>query len=536
MNDGAEVIRELLLPKLEAIKPSAGSYMARCPAHDDGKASLHVSVGKTQPVVLKCHAGCEPDDILAKLGLTWEDLCKPRERDEAPKPGRSEWTPRGDAVAVYEYHDETGKLLFQVCRTADKQFPQRVPDRSRPSGWRWNLDGTRRVLYRLPKVLEAVAGGEFIYVCEGEKDVHALEGAGVVATCNPGGAGKWRPEYSEVFRDAVVIIIADKDKPGQAHARMVAGSLAGMAAAVEIREAAGDLKDVSDHLAAGHSLRDLEVTWKGDSAPVELAPDLYDLIAETDEAEDWVIPHLLERDDRLIWTGEEGLGKSMVTRQLAIAAAAGVHPFTDALFRPQKVLFIDCENPKRKSRRRFRELAEIAANKRRPVPKGGLRILHRPEGVDLSREEEEMWLYERVTAHSPDLLIIGPLYKLHALDINDELAARAIVGVLDRARVRADCALIVEAHAPHGMDGHRALRPYGSSLFMRWPEFGYGIRPAAKCPRHGKRDRHAVRVSAWRGPREEREWPYQLTWGTDPFDWPWVPFRTDEDEAGPEAA
>ena len=69
MNDGAEVIRELLLPKLEAIKPSAGSYMARCPAHDDGKASLHVSVGKTQPVVLKCHAGCEPDDILAMESL-----------------------------------------------------------------------------------------------------------------------------------------------------------------------------------------------------------------------------------------------------------------------------------------------------------------------------------------------------------------------------------------------------------------------------------------------------------------------------------
>src|SRR5580693_2474823 len=102
MINGADVIREVLLPRLEAIKPSAGSYMARCPAHDDGKASLHISVGKTQPVVLKCHAGCEPDDVLAKLGLTWDDLCKPREeRDRQPQPGRGEWTPRGEAVAVY---------------------------------------------------------------------------------------------------------------------------------------------------------------------------------------------------------------------------------------------------------------------------------------------------------------------------------------------------------------------------------------------------------------------------------------------------
>ena len=62
---------------------------------------------------------------------------------------------------------------------------------------------------------------------EGEKDVHALERAGVVATCNPGGAGKWREEYSEVLREAVVVIIADKDKPGQAHARQVMASLKG---------------------------------------------------------------------------------------------------------------------------------------------------------------------------------------------------------------------------------------------------------------------------------------------------------------------
>ena len=142
--------------------------------------------------------------------------------------------------------------------------PQRVPDRTRKSGYRWKLDDTRRVLYRLPKIIEAVKDGEFIWVVEGEKDVHSLERAGVVATCNPGGTGGgWRDEYSEVLRDAIVVIVADKDKGGQAHARKVMASLKGIAAAVEIREAAGDLKDVSDHLAAGHSLAELEVTMPG---------------------------------------------------------------------------------------------------------------------------------------------------------------------------------------------------------------------------------------------------------------------------------
>lgn len=527
----ADPLREVLLPTLDGIRKSGGSWMAKCPAHEDGKASLSITEGRDQPVVLKCHAGCEPVDILAKLGLTWDDLCKPRERGPV---NRGEWTPHGEAVAVYDYRDEAGELLFQVCRTADKQFPQRVPDATRKSGWRWTLGDTRRVLYRLPKIIEAAKDGEIIYVCEGEKDVHALERVGVTATCNPGGAGKWRPEYAGFLRDVIVTVIADTDKPGRAHARAVAASLEGVARGVEIVEPAAG-KDAADHLAAGKTVAEFLVTKDAaDTAGPELAQDLLDFIAETDPAEAWVIPHLLERGDRLIWTGEEGLGKSMVTRQLAIGAAAGVHPFTDVLFAPQRVLFIDCENPKRKSRRRFREMSEKAANKRCPVPRGGLRIIHRPEGVDLSREEEQLWLIERVTAHKPDLLVIGPLYKLHALDINEELAARVIVGVLDQARAVCDCALIVEAHSPHGAEGHRALRPVGSSLFMRWPEFGYGIKRGGKCPRHdNKPDRHAVKVGAWRGPREERKWPAALTWGADEWDWPWVPNDSKDDDWQP---
>ena len=348
-----DVLREILLPKFSELGPirkTGNGFDVCCPVHTDSDPSLSIACGTTQPVVLDCKAGCAPEDILAKLGLTWADLCTPR--DEQQK-SSGEWTPRGEAVAVYDYADEDGNLLFQVLRTADKQFSQRVPDASRKTGWRWSLGDTRRVLYRLRKIIEAVPAGEVIYVCEGEKDVHALETAGCTATCNPGGAGKWRPEYTEFFRDAIVRVIADTDKPGRAHARQVAASVEDIAAAVEIAEAATG-KDAADHLAAGKAPSEFVVTKDSSViAEPELAPDLYEFIGEVDPPEVWVIPHLLERGDRLIWTGEEGLGKSMVSRQLAIGAAAGIHPFTDVLFEPQRVLFIDCENPVRKSRRRF---------------------------------------------------------------------------------------------------------------------------------------------------------------------------------------
>ena len=523
-----DVLREILLPKLDGVKMSNGSWMAKCPAHEDGKPSLHISRGTTQPVVLTCHANCEQDAILAALGLTWETLCNPRLEREP----EGEWTPNGPSVAIYDYADEHGRILFQVCRTADKQFSQRVPDRSRKSGYRWQLGDTRRVLYRLPKVIAAIADGEMIYIAEGERDVHALEAAGVTATCNPGGAGKWRAEYAEYFRDVIVRVVADTDAPGRRHARQVAASLEGVASAVEIIEAL-EGKDARDHLEAGHTPADFVTTKEAEEiATPELAQDLLDFIAEADSAEDWVIPGLLERGDRLIWTGIEGLGKTVVTRQIAVAAAAGIHPFTDVIFPPRKVLFIDCENPVRKSRRRFREVEEIArACKRRPLPDGGFRIIHRPQAIDLSREEEQEWLIERVTAHKPDLLVIGPLYKLHALDINEELAARSITSVLDRARAQADCAVIIEGHAPHGDNSTRALRPVGSSLFMRWPEFGYGIRRAPAVAGQ-KETKKRVVVQAWRGPREERDWPKHLEWGRERTDWPWVPYEPPEKETG----
>jgi len=249
---GSDSALDLVLDKLEGVRKQGGSWMARCPVHEDREASLSLTVGTEHPVILHCHAGCDPQDILSALGLTWDTLSAPREGERV----RGEWTPAGDAVAVYDYADEAGNLLYQVLRTADKQFRQRIPDPSCKAGWAWKLGTTRRVLYRLPKVIEAVEAGQVIYVCEGEKDVQALEYAGAVATCNPGGAGKWKQEFDAHFAGADVVIVADKDEPGRRHALRVAEGLRAVEATVKIVEAL-EGKDAADHIAAGHTLGDL---------------------------------------------------------------------------------------------------------------------------------------------------------------------------------------------------------------------------------------------------------------------------------------
>ncbi|MFG3340565.1 AAA family ATPase [Glycomyces sp. NPDC048151] len=510
-----DVLREIVLPKLDRVQKTADGFTARCPAHEDNSPSLSLTYGTTHPVIFNCHAGCAPEDILKALGLEWADLSAPKE-ERAQRFGKTE------IISTYDYLDEHGELLFQVCRLQPKSFRQRKPDGR--GGWDWRLGDTPRVLYRLPEVVKAVAAGELVWIVEGEKDVHAVEHAGMVATCNPGGAGKWLLEYSEVFRDAAVAICADADKPGRAHARMVAEALAKVDCEVTVYEAPNH-KDIADHLGAGHGLEDLvETRVSGDETAPVLAPDLWAFLAAGDDAYDWLVPDLFERGDRLMVTGAEGLGKSVWCRQLLVMLAAGIHPFRhEETVKPLRGLVVDCENSPRQNRRHYGALAGLSVTKGRRVPEGGLRLIHRPEGIDLVRGDDAEWLLERIHAHKPDVVYIGPFYRLHNSDINDEVAARKTVAVLDAIRtVGSGCVLLMEAHAGHTKDGAgRMLRPAGSSLLLRWPEFGFGLRRAKECDPSDPRP-SLVDLEAWRGARDERDWPVGFRHGRS-GDWPWMP-------------
>ena len=254
---------EELVSRLERVKRSGTGWTARCPAHDDRTPSLSIDEGDDGRLLLKCHAGCATEAVVAALGLTLADL-------SPDTPGRNG---ANEIVATYNYRDETGQTIFQVVRYAHKGFKQRRPDGA--GGWEWKLGDTRRVLYRLPELRAAIAAGTTpIYVCEGEKDVEAVRAAGAVATCNPMGAGNWRNEYAEQLTGAGwVVIIADDDPPGREHARHVAAKLRKAGIETEIALPAHG-KDATDHLAAGLGL--------GQLAQLPDEPD-----AENDTADTW---------------------------------------------------------------------------------------------------------------------------------------------------------------------------------------------------------------------------------------------------------
>jgi putative DNA primase/helicase len=127
--------------------------------------------------------------------------------------------------ATYDYVDERGALLFQVCRLDPKDFRQRRPDPEKPGKWIWKTKDVRTVLYHLPDIIASVAAGKTIFVTEGEKGADALRALGFAATCSPKGAGKWRREHGEALRGADVVIVPDNDDPGRNHAALVASNL-----------------------------------------------------------------------------------------------------------------------------------------------------------------------------------------------------------------------------------------------------------------------------------------------------------------------
>jgi len=241
-----------ILDRLEAVKQTGrNQWQARCPAHDDRHPSLSIGRGADGRAMLNCQAGCSAMEICHALGLPLRALFPPNHRSRLPGPPSA----GKRIVATYDYLDAQGALLFQAVRFEPKDFRQRRPDGN--GGWTWELGNTPRVLYRLPELL-AADGGAWAFLVEGEKDADNLVAAGLVATTNPMGAGKWHKLTDDsALHGRRVAILPDRDTAGRKHAEEVAAALQSKAAEFKIVELPGDGKDASDWLAAGGTAEQL---------------------------------------------------------------------------------------------------------------------------------------------------------------------------------------------------------------------------------------------------------------------------------------
>jgi len=255
-----------IISRFDAHKNGNG-WMAKCPIHADSTASLSISEGKDGRILLNCFAKCETKKIVESIGLKMSDLMPPKVKK----------TPQ--IVKVYDYHDGTGKMVFQVVRFDPKDFRQRQPDGN--GGFRWTMDGIERVLYRLPQVIEAVKNDQVIYKVAGEKDADALVTMGLCATTNPGGEGKWQDSCNAALVGARVVVIADKDKTGRQHANLIKVALQNLAKSfciIELPDHNGHkVKDAYDWVHAGGTLEELQNIVKNSASQPPPKPEKTDI-------------------------------------------------------------------------------------------------------------------------------------------------------------------------------------------------------------------------------------------------------------------
>ena len=284
-----------------------------------------------------------------------------------------------------------------------------------------------------------------------------------------------------------------------------------VAEATALQQAMGDLTkdpgDVLDEHRASLTAID-SPALAGSAGEVDVA----DFVRQDDEQRHAIVPGLLAADDRCIIVAGEGVGKSEVLRQLAVTVAYGIHPFRFGRITPAASLLVDLENPVGWVRHRLRALTTLAGRHRHPEPQP-VWLWHRPGGTDLRRRANRLELEDVLRRRRPRLVTLGPIYKAYQRKAaeSDEQVAAEVQTVLDDLRTRYNFALIAEHHAPQYSNGSRDLRPFGSSLWLRWPEFGLRLREDLQRP-------GAVSVERWRGDRVKADWPDELHRGPV---WPW---------------
>jgi putative DNA primase/helicase len=175
------------------------------------------------------------------------------------------------------------------------------------------------------------------FIAEGEKAVDALVNLGVPATCCPGGAGKWRTEYSQHFAAADVVILPDNDEPGELHCTALAKSLTGIAARVRVLRLPGlpPRGDAYDWVHAGGTVEQLWqvvedkcVEYSADDASNADCPAGSTLISRRaseiePERVEWLWHGRIAMGKQTCIAGDPGTGKSQLSVAIAAAISTG---------------------------------------------------------------------------------------------------------------------------------------------------------------------------------------------------------------------
>jgi AAA domain len=382
----------------DVIEQAGNSVLAQCPAHPDNNPSLVLTAidGKS---LVHCRAGCETPKVMDKLGLGLADLFDP------PKHGKF-------TGILYDYLDEHGEVNRTVRRyykDGQKRFWQDIKQEGRV------------ILFNLAEVIRAVEAGETIYLVEGEEDVRTMASLGLVATTAPMGAGNFSKCELDALKGATVKAIVDRDNSGKTWRNQVRERLGSIAGKLEFLQSAAG-KDVSDHIAAGHSIDELQPYEPPAAGELFIDGATFLLSVGLDEPALWGAGDvcLWAPGESLMFVGPPGVGKSTMTH-LVVFTRLGLLP--DAVGWPvvpggSKILYLALDRPKQIAR----AMKRLARTDHWPILRERLVVRNGPLPVDICDERE--WLRDQALEIGADTIVVDSLKDVVPNPSDEDRAGR----------------------------------------------------------------------------------------------------------------
>lgn len=278
MNDSSPIDRVITALKSAGnrVRPSGRGWSAQCPAHDDRTPSLSIGSGHDGRVLLHCHAGCESEDVVEALGLTWPDLFPDNGfrgtlRIPLPDPTRRAHdedlaTQFGCALDDDRLRTLAGTLgvsIGSLIRLQIGWYPQQqafvFPERNAEftcigfglrysDGSKGFIAGGKRGLV-IPHLLEYLP--DPVLIVEGPTDTAAAVTAGRAAVGRPSAASGVE-HLAVLLKDRESVIVADRDDAGTAGALKIKAQLqSAWLREVKVVLPPAGCKDVRDWLTKG---------------------------------------------------------------------------------------------------------------------------------------------------------------------------------------------------------------------------------------------------------------------------------------------
>lgn len=251
---------EILVRFKDVSKCGSHSYMCKCSAHRDDKASLSIKdIGDR--ILVYCHAGCDTQTVLQNVGLEIKDLFKENRTTHLNWQDKIKvWQDKKKGPLkleeLYPYYNDNNNIIYYKARYEQKEIRHfRVLNNE--IIWKDVFQGVEKTLYNKSAIKTALEKGEPIYYVEGEKDVHTLTALDLLVT-TAGGATAWRKEFAQYFKELEIIILQDNDEAGEKLSRQMIHDLIPYAKKIKVVIPSNQLHgDVTDYLLEGHTKYEL---------------------------------------------------------------------------------------------------------------------------------------------------------------------------------------------------------------------------------------------------------------------------------------